>query len=153
MKKIILTALGLLMLLFTFAGCSKDNSKKQAEADHNLILNYASSHNLNGRFTKSGLYYVILKSGNDKHPTLSSTLYADYKGYFLDGKVFDQASGATLPLSRVIQGWQEGLQLIGEGGKIKLLVPSGLAYGSTQSGAIPPNSVLGFDITLISVSN
>jgi FKBP-type peptidyl-prolyl cis-trans isomerase len=152
MKKIILPALGLLVLLFTFAGCSKDNTKKQAETDHQLILNYVTSHNLKGQFTSSGLYYVILKSGNDKHPTLSSKLNTDYKGYFLDGKVFDEGTDITFTLSRVIKGWQEGLQLIGEGGKIKLLIPSALGYGSTQSGAIPPNSVLGFDVTLISVS-
>ncbi len=152
MKKIILPVLGLLVLLFTFAGCSKDNIKKQAETDHQLILNYVSSHNLKGQFTNSGLYYVILKSGNDKHPTLSSKLYADYKGYFLNGKVFDQSTGFKFTLSSVIAGWQEGLQLIGEGGKIKLIIPSTLAYGNTQSGAIPPNSVLVFDITLISFS-
>ena len=151
MKKVILPVLGLFVLLFTFAGCSKDNTKKQAETDHQLILNYITSHNLKGQFTSSGLYYVILKSGNGKHPVLSSTLDADYKGYFLDDKVFDQGT-ITFTLSHVIKGWKEGLQLIGEGGKIKLLIPSALAYGSTQSGAIPPNSVLGFDITLISVS-
>jgi len=126
--------------------------KKQTETDHQLILNYITSHNLKGQFTSSGLYYVILKSGNAKHPTLSSTLDTDYKGYFLNGKVFDQGTGVSFPLSRVIKGWQEGLQLIGEGGKIKLLIPSALGYGSTRSGSIPPNSVLGFDITLISIS-
>ncbi|GMT45121.1 MAG: hypothetical protein IEMM0006_0953 [bacterium] len=152
MKKIILPVLGLLVLLFTFAGCSKDNIKKQSETDHQLILNYVTSHNLKGQFTGSGLYYVILKSGNANHPTLSSTLNTDYKGYFLNGKIFDQGTGVPFPLSRVIKGWQEGLQLIGEGGKIKLIVPSALAYGNTQSGSIPPNSVLVFDITLNSFS-
>ncbi len=152
MKKILLPALGLLVLLFTFAGCSKDSAKKQAATDHNLILNYASSNNLNGQFTSSGLYYVIQDSGSAKHPTLSSVLNVNYKGYFLDGKVFDQGTGVKFKLSGVISGWQEGLQLIGEGGKIKLIIPSGLAYGSEPYGSIPANSVLGFDITLNSFS-
>ncbi len=148
MKKVILIAMGLLVLVFTFAGCSKNNAKKQAETDHNLILNYVSSHNLKGEFTSSGLYYVIQDSGTAKHPTLSAYLYVNYKGYFLDGKIFDQGTDIKFPLSGVIKGWQEGLQLIGVGGKIKLLIPSALAYGNTQSGSIPPNSVLGFDVTL-----
>jgi len=152
MKKVILIAIGLLVLVFTFAGCSKNNAKKQAETDHNLILNYVTANNLKGEFTSSGLYYVIQDSGTAKHPTLSSTLNVNYKGYFLDGKIFDQGSGVKFPLSGVIKGWQEGLQLIGEGGKIKLLIPSALGYGNTQSGSIPPNSVLGFDVTLNSFS-
>jgi len=152
MKKVILMAMGLLVLLFAFAGCSKNNTSKQAETDHNLILNYVSAHNLKGQFTSSGLYYVIIKAGTAKHPTLSSNLNVNYKGYFLDGKIFDQGTGLKLPLSGVIKGWQEGLQLIGTGGQIKLLIPSALAYGNTQSGSIPPNTVLGFDITINSFS-
>ncbi len=148
MKKDFLMAMGLLVLVFTFAGCSKNSAKKQAETDHNLILNYVSSHNLKGEFTSSGLYYVIQDSGTAKHPTLSSNLNVNYKGYFLDDKIFDQGNNVKFPLSGVIKGWQEGLKLIGEGGKIKLLIPSALGYGNTQSGSIPPNSVLGFDVTL-----
>ncbi len=148
MKKNVMIVMSLLVLVFTFAGCSKNSAKKQTEADHNLILNYVSSHNLKGEFTSSGLYYVIQDSGTAKHPTLSAKLNVNYKGYFLDDKIFDQGTGVKFQLSGVIKGWQEGLQLIGEGGKIKLLIPSALGYGNTQSGSIPPNSVLGFDVTL-----
>ena len=152
MKNLFWAATGLVLLLFTFGGCTVNNAKKQAEADHNLMLNYISSHNLKGQFTDSGLYYVIQDSGTAKHPTLSSSLNVDYKGYFLDDKVFDSGNGVTFKLSGVIAGWQEGLQLIGEGGKIKLLVPSALAYGESGYGSIPPNAVLGFDVTLNSFS-
>jgi FKBP-type peptidyl-prolyl cis-trans isomerase FkpA len=143
-----------LAFLFVWAGCSKNNNtSQQADKDHQLILDYVASHHLQGHFTHSGLYYVITAPGSSKHPTLQSTVYVDYKGYFLDGKIFDQGNDISFPLSRVIQGWQEGLQLVGENGKITLLVPSGLAYGNQQSGVIPPNTVLAFDITLLSVSN
>jgi FKBP-type peptidyl-prolyl cis-trans isomerase FkpA len=152
MKKVILLAAGLLVLVFTFAGCAKNNAKKQADTDHNLILNYVSSHKLNGQFTDSGIYYVIQDSGTAKHPSLSSILNVDYKGYFLDDKVFDKGTGVKFQLSGVIAGWQEGLQLIGEGGQIKLLIPSALAYGENGYGSIPSNTVLGFDVTLNSVS-
>lgn len=152
MKKILLPALAGMVVLFLFAvtGCSKSNS--QAKKDRKLIDEYVASHNLQGQFTGSGLYYVIEDSGSAKHPTLSSQLNVDYKGYFLDDRVFDQGKGVSFPLSGVIAGWQEGLPLIGEGGKIKLLIPSALAYGDRQAGTIPPNTVLGFDVTLNSVS-
>ncbi len=152
MKKILLPVLAAIfaMALFAVSGCSKSDS--QAKKDHKLILDYVKTHNLNGEFTDSGLYYVIEDSGSAKHPTLSSHLNVDYKGYFLDDKVFDQGKGVSFPLSGVILGWQEGLPLIGEGGKIKLLIPSGLAYGDRQAGSIPPNTVLGFDVKLNSVS-
>ena len=102
MKKAIFVATGLLVLVFTFAGCSKSNSKKQASTDHNLILNYATSHNLKGQFTSSGLYYVILDSGSANHPTSNAKLNVNYKGYFLDGTVFDQGIGFEFRLSQVI---------------------------------------------------
>ena len=152
MKKITLTVLGLSVLLFTLAGCSKNNTKKQTETDHQLILNYITSHNLKGQFTSSGLYYVILKSGNAKHPTLSSTLDTDYKGYFLDGKVFDQGTGVSFPLSRVIKGWQEILPLMPTGAKWKIVIPPQLAYGERGAGGlIGPNETLIFEIELISI--
>ncbi len=138
--------LAFLALLLFAAGCSKSNN--QSEKDHQLILDYVKSHNLQGDFTASGLYYVIEKSGSDNHPTLSSTVNVDYKGYFLNDQAFDAGTGVIFPLSSVIAGWQEGLQLIGEGGKVKLIIPSALAYGDRQAGSIPPNSVLVFDVTL-----
>ena len=141
-----------MVLVFTFAGCTKNNTKKQAKADHDIILNYVSSHKLNGQFTDSGLYYVIQDSGTTKHPTLSSNLNVNYSGYYLDNKIFDKGTGVKFNLSGVIAGWQEGLQLIGAGGKIKLLIPSALAYGPDGYGSIPPNAVLGFDVTLNSFS-
>lgn len=148
MKYIIFSVMGMLILALAFSGCAKHKAKKQAANDHQIILNYASSHHLKGQFTDSGLYYVIQDSGTAKHPTLSSNLNVNYKGYFMDDKIFDQGTNVKFPLSGVIKGWQEGLPLIGEGGKIKLLIPSALGYGNTQSGSISPNTVLGFDVTL-----
>ncbi len=146
MNKSLFALLGLVILVFTFSGCSKKNN--QSEKDHQLILDYVQSHNLNGEFTDSGLYYAIEDSGNAQHPTLQNYLNVDYKGYFLDDKVFDSGTNVDFPLSGVIAGWQEGLQLIGEGGKIKLIVPSALGYGDKQYGSIPANSVLVFDVKL-----
>ena len=153
MQKNLLILVGLTLFLFGFSSCLKDNPKKQAETDHQIIEAYAKANNLDGQFTNSGLYYVIVTPGSDNHPTLNSRVTVDYKGYFLDGTTFDQGTNISFPLTNVIPGWQEGIQLIGSEGKIILIIPSGLAYGSTQYKSIPANSVLGFDITLHSFTN
>ncbi len=149
----VLPALGMFMalVLFSMTGCSK--SDDQAEKDHELILDYVASHQLNGEFTESGLYYVIEDSGSSVHPDMSSTCTVDYTGYFMDDRIFDQGTDVSFTLPEVIDGWQEGLPLIGEGGKITLLIPSAAAYGESGAGIIPPNTVLGFDVTLHTVSN
>jgi FKBP-type peptidyl-prolyl cis-trans isomerase len=82
----------------------------------------------------------------------------NYRGTTIDGKEFDSSykrnETVKFPLNGVIKGWTEGLQLIGEGGKIILYVPSELAYGERggQSADIGPNAVLVFDVELIKVN-
>ena len=108
--------------------------------------------------TESGLQYKIIEPGNpDAKPTnVLDTVLVRYKGTLVDGTVFDEvpedAEPISLTLSRVIPGWQEGLQLIGEGGKVQLFIPSELGYGSYGSGMIEPNATLIFDVELVSVS-
>lgn len=106
--------------------------------------------------TESGLQYEIINEGNDVKPTADDIVTVRYVGTLLDGTVFDQCkpedNPATFPLSGVIAGWTEGVQLIGEGGKIKLYIPSDLAYGENGAGIIGPNSTIIFDVDLISVT-
>jgi FKBP-type peptidyl-prolyl cis-trans isomerase FkpA len=102
----------------------------------------------------SGLYYEIVTPGSGATASANSTIYITYVGKFLDGSTFDQQSnpGATgWPLSQLIEGWRTGIPLIQEGGRIKLIVPSAMAYGCTGYAAIPGNTVLFFDITLTDV--
>ena len=142
----------LIFALIFFTSCSNEsNSEPQTEAD---ILQYIKENNLNATKTNSGLYYVITKEGTGKRPTSStSNVTVAYKGYFLDGNVFDQnANGYTTYLNRVIKGWTEGIQLFKEGGEGILLVPSNLGYGANKHGSIPGGAVLVFDIKLISVN-
>lgn len=104
--------------------------------------------------TESGLHYEIIEAGNPElMPTISDTVYVHYKLTLPDGKVLDEvaedAEPARMPLSANIKGFQEGLGLIGEGGKIKLYIPSELGYGAQGAhGAIEPYSYLTFDVTL-----
>lgn len=102
---------------------------------------------------KEGVYYTILKEGGGRPVFLDDTVQVQYKGYlFSDGSVFDQTRErpASFPLKRLIRGWQIGVPLCKEGGTIKLVIPSGLAYSiRTRSPKIPPNSILVFEITVL----
>lgn len=107
--------------------------------------------------TASGLQYKVTKQGTGKQPTASSVVTVHYTGKLLDGKVFDSSvergEPIEFPLNQVIPGWTEGLQLMKEGGKATLYIPSQLAYGEQGvSGTIPANSTLVFDVELIKVN-
>jgi len=99
-----------------------------------------------------GFYYKIDVAGTGVTPTVCSNVTLYYQGKLIDGTVFDQtgASPVTFQLGQLISGWQLGLPLIKTGGKIKLYLPPTLAYGSRAVGSIPANSILIFEITLIS---
>ena len=99
--------------------------------------------------TESGLAYLILEPGNDKKAVSDQdTVWVDYKGTQLDGTVFDQNENINFTLNRVIKGWSEGMKLVGEGGKVKLVIPGDLAYGEYGNRGIEPNATLVFDVTL-----
>lgn len=102
--------------------------------------------------TPSGLQYRIISEGNEVKPATIDTVWARYKGTLLDGTVFDETDPegepARFTLNRVIPGWTEGLQLIGEGGEIELFIPAALGYGENGTQGIEPNSTLIFNVTL-----
>ena len=107
--------------------------------------------------TESGLAYKILKEGNGKTPAATDTVEVHYHGTLTDGTVFDSSvergKTITFALNRVIKGWTEGVQLLKEGGKIKLVIPPELGYGARGAGGvIPPNATLIFDVELLSIS-
>ena len=106
--------------------------------------------------TESGLVYFELVAGTGATPTPESNVTVHYTGTFTDGSVFDSSVARgepiTFPLTQVIPGWIEGLQLMKAGGKAKLVVPSDLAYGpGGKPPGIPPNVALVFEVELISV--
>lgn len=104
----------------------------------------------------SGLQYEVLRQGNGPSPKAADTVQVHYHGTLLDGRVFDSSvkrgQPAEFPVNGVIPGWTEALQLMKVGEKWKLFIPSELAYGSRGAGrAIGPNSVLVFEVELLSV--
>lgn len=105
--------------------------------------------------TESGLQYEVIQEGSGEHPTETSTVEVHYHGTLIDGTVFDSSvdrgEPISFPLNRVIRGWTEGVQLMTVGSKYKFTIPSELAYGTQVSPEIPGNSVLVFDVELISI--
>ena len=106
---------------------------------------------------QSGLQYRIEREGTGAKPSANDEVEVNYKGTLLDGRVFDSSyergQSVKFPLSRVIPGWTEGLQHIGEGGKIMLFIPSKLAYGEAAppGSIIEPNSTLIFEVELLKI--
>jgi FKBP-type peptidyl-prolyl cis-trans isomerase FklB len=106
----------------------------------------------------SGLQYKVLAQGNGPKPTAGSTVTVHYVGTLADGTEFDSSrkrgEPATFPVTGVIAGWTEALQLMPVGSKWKLVIPASLAYGEQGSGpVIGPNSVLIFEVELLSVAD
>ncbi|MCY1285035.1 FKBP-type 22 kDa peptidyl-prolyl cis-trans isomerase [compost metagenome] len=108
--------------------------------------------------TQSGLQYEIVKKAEGAQPKATDVVTVHYEGKLTDGKVFDSSiergSPIDLPVSGVIPGWVEGLQLMHVGEKYKFFIPSDLAYGEqSPSPAIPANSVLVFDVELLAIKD
>ena len=106
--------------------------------------------------TPSGLQYRVLRKGTGKQPKATNTVKVHYHGWLDDGKVFDSSYKRGEPiefgLTQVIPGWTEGMQLVGKGGMIELLIPSNLGYGKRGAGGvIPPDATLHFLVELIDV--
>ncbi len=105
--------------------------------------------------TASGLQYKVIEEGTGAKPTRGNTVVAHYEGQLINGQIFESSRQRGQPaefvLGQVIRGWTEGLQLMKEGGKTRLFIPSELGYGPGGTGNIPANAVLIFDVELIEI--
>jgi len=106
----------------------------------------------------SGLQYYVVNKGNEEGKRAKETdrVQCHYEGRLLDGSVFDSSyqrgEPAVFGVSQVIQGWTEALQLMPEGAKWTLFIPSDMAYGAQGAGQlIPPHSALIFDVELLKI--
>jgi FKBP-type peptidyl-prolyl cis-trans isomerase FkpA len=141
--------------IFTVFACQKELSEEEQLAkDIELIEQYLAENNLEAERTLNGLFYIIEKTGNGNFPATNSEVTVRYKGYFLDGKVFDQSTefGVTFNLQSVIRGWTDGIPKFSVGGEGKLLIPSKLGYGPNARQGIPANSVLIFEVKLLDIN-
>ena len=104
----------------------------------------------------SGLQYEVITEGNGKKPSATDKVKCHYEGTLIDGTLFDSSikrgQPAVFGVNQVIKGWVEALQLMNEGSKWRLFIPSELGYGAQQAGEmIPPHSTLIFEVELIEV--
>ena len=105
----------------------------------------------------SGLMYKVVETGDGATPGPRDNVMVHYRGTLLDGTVFDSSydrgQPATFPVNRVIAGWVEALQLMTEGSKWELYIPSEMAYGRGGAGAdIGPDCALVFEVELINIA-
>ncbi len=135
---------------------SESISMQEIAKGKKFIADYLKN-NKQAKQTTSGLVYEIIKAGTGKTPKATDTVEVHYHGTLTNGDVFDSSvvrkQKIKFPLNRVIKGWTEGLQLLKEGGKIKLIIPSKLAYGNAGSPPkIPGGATLIFEVELFKVN-
>ena len=125
-----------------------------AETGADFLANNAKKEDVT--VTESGLQYEVIQSGEGRSPGRTDRVTVHYRGTLVDGREFDSSykrgEPATFPLNRVIAGWTEGLQLMKEGDKWRLFIPSNLGYGQRGAGGmIGPNETLIFEVELLKV--
>lgn len=118
------------------------------------FLENVAAKNKNVIATESGLLYEIVEMGDTTAMAkgLADEVFVNYKGTLKDGEVFDENDSIRFRLGQVVQGWQEGLQLVGKGGKINLWIPPHLGYGQQARGKIKANDALVFEVELLDVT-
>jgi len=122
--------------------------------NNDQIKKYLKENDLKADSSETGLYYIIDKEGTGKKPDENSNVQVKYKGYYLNGDVFDETKGgegATFPLRNLIPGFKEGMLNFKEGGSGTLFIPSKLGYGFFGRQPIPPGAVIIFDVELVKV--
>lgn len=129
------------------------NDRNRAEGEAFLAENKKKSGVV---VLPSGLQYEVLTEGKGKKPAVTDRVQCHYHGTLINGEVFDSSiergEPAVFGVSQVIPGWVEALQLMPEGSKWRLFIPSDLAYGENGAGGkIAPNSTLIFDVELLKV--
>lgn len=145
-----------LLLLVSFISCNEEETTQhlgQSDAD---IVKYIETNNLDAQKTSKGVYYVIDEEGEGDLPTANSYVKLIYKGYLLDGSVFDLSDeeGLKFDLLNVITGFSDGLLNFKEGEKGKILIPPSLAYGDNGiSDVIPGGAAIIFDVEILKVYN
>ena len=166
-KPVLFVSLALVAILsvMLFGSCAKGAkcgygtiSFTVADSELVAVKKYVDSIGINATKDPRGFYYVIEVGGDNVKPGLCDNTSFTYQGKLTNGTVFDESSTpVTYQLGQLILGWQWGLPLIGQGGKIRLFLPPSLGYGNVDrtdnqgNVVIPKNSILDFDVSLTAV--
>ena len=111
------------------------------------MIAFCNNNGITYTIHPSGILYQIITPGDTAKPDLCTSLTMTYTGKLMTGIQFDKGT-ITYPLKDLIVGWQIAVPLIGKGGKIKMVIPSSLAYGPNANGSIPANSPLYFEMSI-----
>lgn len=157
----------LILAVGLFMGCSDKDDKAAVETKPDTKISAAkadpgeaflaeNAKKEGVKTTASGLQYKVIKSGTGATPKPTDTVKVHYHGTLIDGTVFDSSvqrgEPITFPVTGVIPGWVEALQMMKVGDKWQLFIPAKLAYGEhSPTPAIPPNSVLIFEVELLGI--
>lgn len=141
--------------IMVFVNARERNKYKDYKARNEAYLE-KNKERAEVKVTESGLQYEVITMGTGPKPTAESTVKVHYVGTLIDGTTFDSSvergEPVVFPLSGVIAGWTEALQLMPVGSKFKLYLPQNLAYGENQaSDAIKPYSTLIFEVELLEI--
>jgi len=146
--------------MLSIIGCNKSDggcTLQDPSLEDPAMLKFIDSIGMKATKLNRGMYYEILNPGSATSPKQSSVIYCTYKGTLLNGTVFDEQSNAGqtgFQLNGLIEGWKIAVPYIGKGGRIRMVIPSALGYGCNGGGsAIPPNTPLFFDLTLVEFYN
>lgn len=131
-----------------------DDEMDQFALDTSIIDEYLANNEITALEHSSGIRYVVLQEGDGNSPIATDDVQVRYKGYYLNGSVFDQdnsITGARIPLGNVIDAWKLMIPEMKEGGKIVFYAQSKYCYGPNGSSSIPPNAILIFEVELLSI--
>lgn len=150
------------LVITAYTACQKTDEKQTCDfdacsikapaAEIRQIEDYLAANNLQAVQHCSGMFYQIIEEGSGTAPTVCNNVDVTYSGKLTNGQQFDAATTpVSFNLGYLIHSWKIGIPLIKKGGRIVLYVPPTFGYGNQQSGSIPPNSILIFDVSLLNV--
>lgn len=157
MKKIAVFTLGCVLFLLS---CNKKNDScsydscaiKAPDSEITTLQNYLTSNSITATMHCSGVFYSVQSEGTSRNPTACSNISVKYKGMLTNGTVFDETvNPVSFNLGMLVPAWRNVLPLIKGGGRIILYVPPTLGYGNQANGPIPANSILIFEVDLVTV--
>lgn len=149
------------VLILIFIACKKNNDNAcmpaSPSSEASSIAAFCTANGINATTDSNGIYYQIINPGSGSKATIDSTITVTYTTSLLSGQVIDSSHFITpfsQQLGKFIEGWQLAIPYIQEGGHIRMVIPSALAYGCTGvENLVPSNSPLYFDVVLIDVSH
>ena len=133
------------------------DENQQSDIDRALIDDYLTENNITAlEIGETGIRYVIHTAGSGPNAQFAESVFAHYRGYFLDGTEFDSSIGSdpidfVIGAGQVVRGWEIGFREFNKGTSATLFIPSKYGYGSQRRGGIPSNSVLIFDVDVLDI--